>query len=215
MQHAARRNVEEKRLQQLRGVERVSRHGDLVRDGLDLFLGERALHDAIHKARPIRAEHPRHTHRKISIGHIKHREFPCPLRFAVMADRHDRIVLGVTRCFCAVEHVVRADLNAARALRLADFREGADSMCIDPHRLVALRLAAVHVRLRGAVHEHTEIQRRQHHAHLLRLREIEFLARKAEHIEAGGFPFADERGTQTASGSGDDDERRGHLGFRI
>jgi len=68
-------HIEKQRLHQLRRIQRVSRHRDFVGDSLDFFLGERALHDAVHKARPVRPKHPRHAHGEIVFGNIEERQF--------------------------------------------------------------------------------------------------------------------------------------------
>ncbi len=112
---APRAAMDEQRLEMLRGVEAVGRRGKFVRHRGDAILGQRALEERIDKARPVRAEHPRHPHRQMLRRHREQLLLATLFALAIHAHRIRRRALIEGALGLAAEHVVRADVNHARA----------------------------------------------------------------------------------------------------
>src|SRR5947208_16876188 len=79
-------DIEEAR-NHLGDVARVSGRGKFVRVRIDLFFFTRALDHRVNEAWSISTEHPRDPNNKMLISASENIFFPCPLRFAVVADR--------------------------------------------------------------------------------------------------------------------------------
>src|SRR5438270_2823040 len=115
--------VREQRLQQFREVERVGRRRPLVGDRAHLLALARLINRPIHKARPVRPEHPRHPDDERALVRFQHAPLAFPLRFAVDTDRFGLVFLRVGLALFPIENILGADVNESRLSARANFRE--------------------------------------------------------------------------------------------
>ena len=178
-----------------------------------MFVFERALQDAVDETRAVRAEDPRDAHGEVFVRNVEERDLTGALRCAIDADRLRGIVLHIGCLFCAVEDVIGADVDHAPAACGGDPGQRLHGMTVDAMRQLRLALAQVHIRERGAVHQHVESERHQCRAQLLVVPEIEVRACESRHVFPCRAPLADERGPEATATPEDGDARPAHDFF--
>jgi len=95
-------------------------------------------------------------------------------------------------------------VDAARFLPRAGIGDGRDGFAVEAKSLVGMLLAAVHIRLRRAVHERIEFEFAERFMHLLEVADVEQRMVEADDLIARRAPFPQQRRAQPSAAADDD-----------